>query len=298
MKVVSKLSAISSVIYNPMLHSQPFADAVFLSGLGNATKGLMSSRRAYHFFDALYRKQPKEAGGKWHRDYPVTEGLKSYNDQISVWLALSAVEGSFDGGGLVFAAGSHKWAKSEGCSGLDHIGGEIVNTGWEGYGECIKRLQEVSATLPKLEVGDGVAFHPSVFHRTASSHARTTPRLALSLVATSERATMHREPLRDGILGVGQSRDPFECTVKGKMDFALDESGARDGDLMVDVGLLAELEPMNAITGPARLKPLLTSRDVSRRSMHHILWDVLTVCSARKKLGLIPNSYRPCPACE
>lgn len=278
---ISKLSAVSRTIFFPSVDYQPLADAIFLSGVGTAAKKLMGSQRAYHYFDALYRKQPNEAGGHWHRDYPVSEGVKSYSDQISIWVPLTSIPRGEGSGGLEFAAGSHKWPLSEGCTGLDHIGGELVHTDWPGYDECIERLRRASVKLPALEPGDAVVFHPLVWHHTESSKALSKPRLALSVVATSERAALRS----DG--------DPFECTVKGRMAWALEHHGARDGDRMSETGLQVELHPASSLTGPARIGSAVNAGHVKRASLHHVLWDVLTVCGARKRLHLIPNTYLP-----
>jgi len=277
---VSKLSAISKTIFLASTMHDSLALTIFGRRVAGWLRAMASSRTMFHVFDALYRKEPAENGGHWHRDYPLSRLVKNVDEMFNVWIPLNELAGnSSENGGLILASGSHKWPLSNGCTGLDHIGGEIVRSTWEGYGTCIQRLEAAAVTLPKLSPGDAVVFHPSLFHRTASSWERDAARIAVSVVAVSQRAEFQAD----------QSR--FECTVKPRVAFALEASGAGDGDLMHTFTNL--VVPMGDPGSARNAQQLITAYMGAFKSAStiNLLANVLLKCSAARVMG--PPSYLP-----
>ena len=283
----SKLSSVSKTTFLTSAYFQPIADVLFTSRIAEALRSLLQAQRLYHFFDALYIKFPKENGGFWHRDYPVARNAQNWDDMVSAWMPLVHLKGDINGGSMVLARGSHKWSLEEGCTGLDHIGGEIVHEDWEGYEECMGRLDAASVVLPSLAPGDLVVFHPGLFHRTSSSQDLDVPRMALSLVAITEKAKFR----------VDQS--DFRCSVKALAIFALEEEASDRLDqaeghslYLADFdGIFPELVPENVMKGPGVIRSYYENPVVQSRCLRYILTTSLLSCGMQRWRGEIPHTY-------
>ncbi|CAB9514009.1 expressed unknown protein [Seminavis robusta] len=244
-------------------------------------KQLVGSQELYHAFDALYIKTPGQEGGNWHRDHPVTRVVQDEDTMIAIWMTLTNTTGGPDGASMVMANGSHKWSLTEGCTGLDHIGGELVHQNWKGYEECMQRLGRVSVPLPPMEPGDAVLFHPELFHKTAASFAADQTRVALSLVAITEKARFRAD------------QTIHACNVKPRALFALEELHIKGGDLLSTMtdAVFPKLDPSNALSGPRTTSRYVHNPEVKKKSLHHMLANVLLGCSAKRLLRIVPNSY-------
>ena len=134
-----------------------------------------------------------------------------------------------------------------------------------------------------MDPGDVVVFHSNLFHKTSASHGMgNKARVALSLVAITEAATYNEQ----------YQTSCYECTVKPRINYALEESGIEDGQRISDTGLVPELRPENAVVGPKEFGT--TYNKYAKQSLQHMLSTVLLKCYMKRQiLGFIPSSYEP-----